>query len=366
MAFFNLIRSLPPAWVAGVVTQHAGELAAQLPAGMPQRNLDAAQTVFPGGRWSVANRFVALRWRTEERFLARVYRELPAEAWVVNTLVWPQVVNFAQRHGIPVVLLVTELEPLLTRLSPSQAAELTDAPQLVVAISSAVERMMQVLGRTRRLAVCPPALDTAAIVPRRSPAELRHRLAIPAGAFVWAMSGTIDPNKDAALFVSLAARVMKARPHSRFIWLKGGRFTNAYETYCRALTRASGLEERVIWTETLGDDYYDHFAACDAFVLPSRRESFSLVAAEALWLGKPVVAFDCGGIVDVVPPGGGIIVPPYDAEALVTAMLRVMDGGLEFDAEMAKAAVARFDRRTVASRWQELVAAAMTGAAEEF
>lgn len=358
VALHNVIRSLPPERIAGVVTLRPGELAARLPAAVPRCTLEDYQTVFPGGRWSAANRACASLRRTEERFFAHVRRRMPADVWVVNTIIWPQVLDYAARHGIPTIVHVCELEPMLVGLAPRQIEALVRGPRLTIAISSAVAAMLRTLGRNEGMAVCPPALDTEAIVTRRPAAEMRRRLGIAPGAFVWAMSGTIDPNKNASLFVDLAARVTAGRPEAHFLWIKGGRFTNAYETYCLAKTRALGLEGRVTWTETVDADYHDHLAVCDGFVLPSTRESFSLVSAEALWLGKPVVAFDCGGVVDVVPPGGGLIVRPYDADALVAAMRRVMDGGFVFDAAQARETVARFDRRAVARRWEEMIAVA--------
>jgi glycosyltransferase involved in cell wall biosynthesis len=56
-------------------------------------------------------------------------------------------------------------------------------------------------------------------------------------------------------------------------------------------------------------------------VVPSRREGFGMVAAEAAAAGRAVVGTRVGGIPEVVADGeSGILVPPDDLDALVAAL----------------------------------------------
>jgi phosphatidyl-myo-inositol dimannoside synthase len=65
---------------------------------------------------------------------------------------------------------------------------------------------------------------------------------------------------------------------------------------------------------------YERMATAHAVVVPSRREGLGLVAAEALALGRPVIASDVGGLPEVVTAGTGMLVPPGDAAALAHAL----------------------------------------------
>jgi len=64
------------------------------------------------------------------------------------------------------------------------------------------------------------------------------------------------------------------------------------------------------------------YAGCDAFVAPSRYESFGIVYLEAMAQGRPCVACDAGGPARIVVPGEtGVLVPVADADALARALI---------------------------------------------
>ncbi len=60
--------------------------------------------------------------------------------------------------------------------------------------------------------------------------------------------------------------------------------------------------------------------------MPSFREGFGVVCAEAMAHGRPVVASAVGGLLDLVADGEtGIHVPPGDVDALRAALQRLLD-----------------------------------------
>jgi glycosyltransferase involved in cell wall biosynthesis len=63
----------------------------------------------------------------------------------------------------------------------------------------------------------------------------------------------------------------------------------------------------------------------DVFAFPSRLEGSPNAILEAMATGLPIVATRIGGIVDLLEDGRtGLLVPPGDAEALATALGRIL------------------------------------------
>lgn len=66
-------------------------------------------------------------------------------------------------------------------------------------------------------------------------------------------------------------------------------------------------------------------------IVPSRREPFGLVAAEAMLCGAPVIATNQGGLPDFVTPDVGILVDVEDSEGLANAINSILSGDKVFD-----------------------------------
>lgn len=72
---------------------------------------------------------------------------------------------------------------------------------------------------------------------------------------------------------------------------------------------------------------FAEIAKSRALVLPSTREGFGIVLAEAGALGVPVIAYNCGGVSEVVSHNiSGILVPPMDIKALCNAVDFILSG----------------------------------------
>jgi len=102
---------------------------------------------------------------------------------------------------------------------------------------------------------------------------------------------------------------------------------------------AGNLSGRVCFVGQLPREEMSRFySAGDLFVFPGIRESLGMVYLEAQSCGLPVVAFDDGGVPEVVADGtSGYLVPPFDGGAFNAAISRLL-GGSDLRREMGRAA----------------------------
>jgi glycogen(starch) synthase len=93
-------------------------------------------------------------------------------------------------------------------------------------------------------------------------------------------------------------------------------------------------------------------AGFDLVVMPSRYETFGLVAAEALAAGTPVMAFAIPCLRRLVTPDVGVLVEPFDVSAFAAAMAALASD------EPRREALGRVGPRTVRGlRWDDLATA---------
>jgi len=117
-----------------------------------------------------------------------------------------------------------------------------------------------------------------------------------------------------------------------------------------------GLGARVSWLgQVPRRELPGLYQRAAAVVVPSIDEGLGLVAVEALLSETPVVAFDSGGLRDVIQNGKtGMLVPPGDRQALAAALDEVIGSG-EAAMDLAKAgrlyALSTFAPESVARRY---------------
>lgn len=92
------------------------------------------------------------------------------------------------------------------------------------------------------------------------------------------------------------------------------------------------VEDQVIFTGALSrEEVANYMNECDAFVLPSRYETFGIVYIEALASGKPIIGTFNGGAESIINPSNGYIVPRDNIDELEKAMSEVVNNIKKFD-----------------------------------
>ena len=100
------------------------------------------------------------------------------------------------------------------------------------------------------------------------------------------------------------------------------------------------------------------YSAADAVIVPSRQDNLPNSGVEALACGTPVVAFNTGGLPDIVEhEKTGYLARPFDTLDLASGIRWVLDGverRLSLSTESRKAAVARFSYPVIAEQYLQL------------
>ena len=93
-----------------------------------------------------------------------------------------------------------------------------------------------------------------------------------------------------------------------------------------ARDRGPGLPDWVeYWRSPAQDKLREIYAMCDAWLFASRCEGFGLPILEAMACRTPVIGTPTGIAPEAIEPGGGILVPMEDAEAMADAIVRVAE-----------------------------------------
>jgi FkbM family methyltransferase len=159
--------------------------------------------------------------------------------------------------------------------------------------------------------------------------RIRREFALADGIPVVGVVGRLHTAQKGQDVLIRAMRTLRVRYGDAFLLLVGDGPDRAR---CEALVHQLGLDAAVHFAGSR-EDIPDVLAALDLVIIPSVcDDGLPLVAIEACAAGRPVVAFDSGGLPEVVMHGEtGIIVPKGSIDGLAEAIIRILE-----DSDLAK------------------------------
>lgn len=118
------------------------------------------------------------------------------------------------------------------------------------------------------------------------------------------------------------------------------------------LIGSCGLHENIFLLGKKGKvEIANELSVSHVFVLPSRNENFSVAILEALSMGLPVIATDCGGIRECLNDKNGMIVPVDDIDAMAGTLRRMVDTYTQYDSNyIAEDCKKRFSPMAIAEK----------------
>jgi glycosyltransferase involved in cell wall biosynthesis len=337
----DLIGTLPPETVAGVVALQEGPLIDRLPARC------GTLVVLPTSASPVAMARSAVR-------LARRLRRIR-----------PDVVH---GNGVKAALVAVAAGRLATPLRPVPVVWMKhdvslDGPvgralaRRCAAVACVSREVARGLGRSGRTSVVHPGVRVDAGRAVEDAAALRRRLGL--GGRVVSVVGRLDPAKGHAELVEVLPDLLSSVPQLTALLVGPD---DPHHPGVRAAladrARALGVAERVRLPGFLPSAAV--IAASDVLCVPtvprpdsSGREGFGLVAAEALALGVPVVGYDVGATAEVLD-GCGVLVEGGDRRGLARALAGLLsEPGAR--ADLAARGRVRADELTVTRTTERLL-----------
>ena len=150
-----------------------------------------------------------------------------------------------------------------------------------------------------RIEVVPPGVDHTSSLPAiATPA--RHRLGISAPR-VMLFVGRIQPLKGADLAIRALAALDDPKSRSSSSAARAAPTAPPNRPGCTTLAAELGVSRQIHWVSPRRHERLaDYYRAADVCIVPSRSESFGLVALEAAACGTPVVAAAVGGLRSLV------------------------------------------------------------------
>ncbi len=225
-------------------------------------------------------------------------------------------------------------------------------------VSTISDQMINRLGSkgvlTDRQVFFPNWVDVDHIFPLKTISKLREQLEIPSSDIVYLYSGNMGEKQGLEIIVEAARRLID---HKNIIFVMCGHGA----AYPRLRELAEGLEN-IHWLPLQPlDKLNDLLNMADVHLLPQKADAADLVMPSKLTgmlaSGCPVLAtvFEETQIAEVLE-SSGVIVPPEDTDAFVTAILKLAENAeqrQEFGKNAREYAVKNLGRDAVLSQFED-------------
>jgi len=150
----------------------------------------------------------------------------------------------------------------------------------------------------------------------------RAQLAVNDKAELVLFVGRLDTAKGIEELLEAFASLAGRRPNLRLAFVGDG----PGGEHLRSKAKHLGLEHRITLNGACSSQGVAQWlAAANVLALPSYNEGYPNVVIEALSCGRPVIATNVGGILELVNEQSGILIAPRDSRALGGAIEKAMD-----------------------------------------
>jgi len=237
------------------------------------------------------------------------------------------------------------------RRAEAEATIISCSDAVLASCSVEADQLIDLYGADpARVRVVPLGVDHAFFAPGDR-AQARRALGLPVAGPLLLFVGRIQPLKGADVAVRVVAELGRLMPEARPTLVVVGGPSGPRGDECHRdlvdLVSDLGVGERVRLVPPRPHEVIStYYRAADVCLVPSRSESFGLVALEAAACGTPVVASAVGGLTTLVDHGvTGLLVDEPEPAAYAAAVRSVFEEPLAAE-RLSTASVLRARRYT--------------------
>ena len=294
-----------------------------------------------------------------------------AERWPVDLVIGPNWDSEALGLAGGTIPLVTTLHTPLSTIAKMDSRFDIQHPQiqlLLVDEEFLINASRGLLAATdavlEEIGCSPVARQRSAIIPRGFVDTTIRRVALPQHCRALVV-GRCELRKGVDTLLRAWTEVLRVAPTAELRVTGTGWDPNSLDWSASTADLLARLlaDGSVVATGRLDEDaLLQEYADARVVVVPSRYESFGLVAAEAMRAGVPVIATNVGGLPSVVGTdvSAGLLFALDDASELSRALLELLLDD-EQNERMGLAARSRFEQRFTIERMSGALDAAVTG-----
>ena len=194
---------------------------------------------------------------------------------------------------------------------------------LIVTISNySLEKLQKYYDiNSNNVRIVPNGVDIEKFKPTKEILAPKHQFGLSGESSVLFV-GSLIPRKGLPFLIEAAKRVVKQQPNTKFLIVGEGPMKNQI---IKSLKIANLSHNFVFLSKLKEEALISLYNSVDVFALPSIQEGQGIVLLEAQACGKPIVAFDIGGVNEAVKKDEtGLLVELGNTDALAESLLKIL------------------------------------------
>ncbi len=226
----------------------------------------------------------------------------------------------------------------------SRMKKVCSEAEAVITVSKGLQDSMEKCGFRNHFFVVPNIVD----VPKELPPARSN-----AKKIVLTVADLVDEKKNISATIRAVKMISSIKHNFEFHIIGGGED----ETKLKELAAGLQLLDTVVFFHGMQPNKYvlDFLEQIDFVVVNSNWETFSVITAEALGCGKPVIATICGGPEYIITPDTGILIKKNSEKELELAMLYMLDNHHSYNPQKLRESVKeRFSEQAVGQMLYEI------------